>query len=326
MVNQFRKYTQINILLLAVVGAVLCLGAFLHLPEGLMPVFFEPALANLVGQPTANTLDPSANVLLTLALTLVQALFLNATVSRFGLMGKPTYLPALMYVTLASTLLPFLVLSPVIICNVISIWLIMKLLHLYRSADIKGVMFDLGLIVALGSLIYFPFIAMLALLWISLYLFRPFSWREWVIPLIGFATVYFLLAVVYLLVDRMDEFYALWAPFAHAFPTSLHISGYDAVVLAPVLLILVLFLSILPRLFSKNVVHVRKTVIMLFYMVLIVAGSFYLNRELDVNHFLLAVPPLAIYAAYYFSLATKRWFYESAFALLVITIIVSQYF
>ncbi len=325
MIKQFRKYTQINVLLLSGIGAALCLGAFLHLPEGLVPVFFEPALANLVGQPTANTLEPEANVLLTLVLTLIQALFLNATVNRFGLMGKPSYLPALMYVTFASLLLPFLVLSPIIICNVISIWLIMKLLHLYRSADVKGVMFDLGVIVALGSLIYFPFIAMLALLWISLYLFRPFSWREWVIPIIGFATVYFLLGVVYFLVDRMDEFYAVWAPFSHPFPTSLHMGTYDAFVLAPVVLILVLFLSVLTRLFSKNVVHVRKTVIMLFYMVLIVSGSFYLNRELDVNHFLLAVPPLAIYAAYYFSLATKRWFYESTFALLVITIIVFQY-
>ena len=326
MIDQFRKYTQLNILLLTVFGALLCFGAFLHLPDGLVPVFFEPALANLVGQPTANTLGPEANVLLTLAFTIAQAFIFNAVANSFGLMGKPSYLLALMYVTLASLLLPFLVLSPIIICNFISILLIHKLLRLYRSADVKDVMFDLGLIVALGSLIYFPFIAMLGLLWISLYLYRPFSWREWVIPLIGFATLYFLLGVVYFLTDRMDEFYAVWAPFSHALPTSIDMNNYDAIVLAPVALILVLFLSVLQRLFSKNVVHVRKTVIMLFYMVLIVVGSFYLNRELDVNHFFLAVPPLAIYTAYYFALATKRWFYESAFALLVITIIVFQYF
>lgn len=326
MINQFRKYAQLNVLLLAVFGAVLCLGAFLHLPEGLVPVFFEPGLANLVGQPTANTLHPDANVLLTLAFTLAQALFLNTTANTFGLFAKPGYLPALMYVTLASLLLPFLVLSPIIICNFISVWLIQKLLLLYRSADVKSVMFDLGLIVALGSLIYFPFIAMLALLWVSLYLFRPFSWREWVIPLIGFATVYFLLGVTYFLLDRLDEFYAIWAPFSHAFPTSIRIELSDAVVLAPVVLILVLFLSVLKLLFSKNVVHVRKAVLMLFYMVLLVVASFYLNRELDVNHFLLCVPPLAIYAAYYFALASKRWFYESVFALLVLTIIFSQYF
>lgn len=326
MINQFRKYAQLNVLLLAVFGAVLCLGAFLHLPEGLVPVFFEPGLANLVGQPTANTLHPDANVLLTLAFTLAQALFLNTTANTFGLFAKPGYLPALMYVTLASLLLPFLVLSPIIICNFISVWLIQKLLLLYRSADVKSVMFDLGLIVALGSLIYFPFIAMLALLWVSLYLFRPFSWREWVIPLLGFATVYFLLGVTYFLLDRLDEFYAIWAPFSHAFPTSIRIELSDAVVLAPVVLILVLFLSVLKLLFSKNVVHVRKAVLMLFYMVLLVVASFYLNRELDVNHFLLCVPPLAIYAAYYFALASKRWFYESVFALLVLTIIFSQYF
>lgn len=326
MINQFRKYTQLNIFLLALFGALLCFGAFLHLPDVLVPAFFEPALSNLIGQPTPHTLNPEANVLLTLVFTLIQALFLNIVANSFGLFSKPSYLPALMYVALASLLLPFLVLSPIIVCNFISIWLIQKLLMLHRSTDVRGIMFDLGVIVALGSLIYFPFVAMLAMLWVSLYLFRPFSWREWLIPLIGFVAVYFVLGVVYFMFDRLQEFYAVWAPFSQPIPTAIDVGLQDLIVLLPVVVILVLFLTILKPLFSKNVVHVRKTVAMLFCMILIVILSFYLNSDLDVNHFLLCVPPIAIYAAYYFSLAEKRWFYESAFTLLVLTIIYLQYF
>lgn len=326
MINQFRKYTQLNVLLLAILGVLLCLGAFMHLPQELVPVFFEPVLANLIGQPFLYMLNAEANVLLTLAFTLAQALFLNTIANSHGLLGKPNYLPSLMFVTLASLLLPFLVLSPIIICNFISVWLIQKLLLLYRSTDVKGVMFDMGLIVALGSLIYFPFIAMLALLWVSLFIFRPFNWREWTIPLIGFTTVYFLLGVTYFLLDRLDEFYAVWVPFSQPLATSIDVELHDMIVLLPVVAILVLFMTVLKRLFSKNVVHVRKTIKMLFYMILIVLASFFLNSELDVNHFLLCVPPIAIYAAYYFTLAEKRWFYESVFALLVLAIIYFQYF
>lgn len=326
MINQFRKYTQINIPLLVVFGALLCFGAFLHVPEGLEIIVFEPVLANLIGQPISIILHPGVNVLLTLVFTISQALLLNITANTHGLFGKPNYLPALMYVAFASLLLPFLVLSPIIICNFISVWVIQKLLLLYRSAEVKGIMFDLGLIVALGSLIYFPFIGMLAMLWISLSIFRAFNWREWVIPLIGFGTVYFLLGVAYFLLDKLDEFYAVWEPFSQPMATSIDIELHDMMVLLPVAFILVLFLFVLKQLFSKNVVHVRKTIKMLFYMIVVIVASFFLNSEFDVNHFLLCVPAVAIYAAYYFTLAEKRWLYEGVFVLLVLAIIYFQYF
>ena len=100
-----------------------------------------------------------------------------------------------MFMTLVSLFIPFLVLSPTLICNFITIWMLYKLFNIYKQADVKGIMFDLGMLVALGSLIYFPFIVMLPLIWISLIIFRPFSWREWITPLMGVIVVYFLLAV-----------------------------------------------------------------------------------------------------------------------------------
>lgn len=325
-ISQFRKYTQINILLLVLFGMVLCLGAFFHLPDNLLAVFFEPAISNFTGELFEKGITPEANVLLTLAVTVLQAIFLNYVVNEYGLVGRPGYLPALMYVTVASLILPFLVLSPIIICNFLSIWMIQKLLSLYRRTEIKPVMFDLGMIVAIGSLVYFPFVSMLLLLWISLYIFRAFNWREWVIPPIGFIAVYFLLATLYFLLDRLDEFYEIWLPFTYTFPTSINIDIYDHLVALPVLFILVLFLLTLRKHIFKSVVHIRKSFLLLFSMLVLSIVSFYLNPDLAVNHFLLCVPPVSIYMAYYFSFAGTRWFYESAYVFLLLAIIYFQFF
>lgn len=326
MIDQFRRYTPLNILFLSAVGLVLCLGVFLHLPDNLMPVLFEPAISNFTGKLLPENLSPEANVFITLVLTIIQALLLNAIVNKFNLVGRSSFLPALMYVTLASLMLPFLVLSPILICNFLTIWMADKLLSIYRRTEIKPLMFDLGMIVALGSLVYFPFIVMLLLLWCSLLIFRPFNWREWVAIPIGFAAVYFLLGVIYLWFDRMDAFYSIWLPLTYPFPTSLRIDVYDYLVLLPLIAILVLFVITLRKNMLKSVVHIRKSFQLLFCMFALAAISFYLNADWSVNHFLLAAPPVSIYLTYYFSYASKRWFYESMFALLLLTIIYSQFF
>lgn len=326
MINQFRKYTPLNILFLSVIGFMLCLGVFLHLPDDLTPVFFEPAISNFTGKLSPNNISPQANVLITLVLTIIQALLINTIVNRFNLVGRSSFLAALMYMTLASLMLPFLVLSPILICNFLTIWMLDKLLSIYRRTEIKPLMFDLGMIVALGSLVYFPFIVMLLLLWCSLMIFRPFNWREWLAVPIGFATIYFVLGVVYLWFDRMDAFYEIWLPLTYPFPTSIHIDIYDYLVLLPLVVIMVLFFLTLRQNLFKSVVHIRKSFQLLFCMFVLAAVSFYLNAEWSINHFLLAVPPIAVYMTYYFSYAMKRWFYESMFALLLLTIIYFQFF
>ena len=326
MIDQFRKYAPLNIPLLSLIGLILCLGAFMHLPKDLMPVFFEPAIASFTGRLLPENITPQANVLITLVLTVIQALLINRVVNKFNLVGRSSFLPALMYVTLASLMLPFLVLSPILICNFLSIWMLDKLFSIYRRSEIKPLMFDLGMIVALGSLVYFPFIVMLLLLWCSLIIFRSFNWREWLAAPIGFGSVYFLLGVVYLWFDRMPEFYEIWLPLATPFPTSIHIDIYDYLVLIPVIAILVLFFVSLRQNLFKSVVHIRKSFQLLICMFILSFASFYLNADWAVNHFLLTVPPVAVYMTYYFNYATKRWFYESIYALLFLTILYFHFF
>ncbi|MGJ1284372.1 DUF6427 family protein [Sphingobacterium spiritivorum] len=324
-INQFRKFAPVNIVLLAVIGLGLCLGVFLHLPDELTPMLFEPALNNLLGLQFGVTLAPQSNVLTTLALTLIQAFLLNRLMNNFNFLGKPSFVTALMYMTLASLFIPFLVLSPTLICNFISIWMLSKLFNIYHHQDIKGIMFDLGMIVGIGSLVYFPFIVMFILLWISLIIFRPFNWREWIATLLGLCTIYFIIGVIYYWLGRIDQFFGIFKPFTNSFPKSLHMDFHDYLVLVPIIFALILFLLILKDQFFKSIVHVRKSFQLLFFMLLLAIGSFYLNPVISESHFLLCAPPITIYLAYYFTYAKNKWIYESLYAIIIMAIIYFQF-
>lgn len=325
-IRQHRKFTPLNIVSVSIVGLALCLGVFLHLPERITPILFEPAINNLIGIQFGDNLRPGENVFITLLLTLLQAFFLNRTISHFNFLGKPNFLTALMYMTLVSLCAPFLVLSPPLICNFIAIWMLGKLFNIYKQQDVKGLMFDLGMIVAAGSLIYFPFMVMMILLWISLVIFRPFNWREWMTPLLGFSTVYFLLGVIYYWTGRLQEFFAIFEPLGYSFPTELSLNVYDYLVIVPIIIALFFFLFVLKDQFFKSVVHIRKAFQLLFFMVLLTLSSFYLNEHITINHFLLCAPPIAIYLAYYFTHSKSKWVYETLYLIIIACIVYFQFF
>lgn len=326
MINLFRKFTPANLAFLIAMAIVLCIGAFIHLPDAFHPLLFEPAIASLLDNFDDFTLTPKSNVIITLVITIGQALFLNRIVDNHNLLGKPTFLPALMYVTTASLLLPFLALTPTLICNFFLIWMIDKLLKTYHRKEVKSTLFDLGMLVAVGTLFYFPFIVMFPLLWIALIIFRPFDWREWMAGLLGFVVIYFILGIIYLWNDQLSAFYAIWKPLTRSFPTSFDIDLYDYWVLLPLALVLVLFLNTLRENFYKSIVHVRKSFQLLFFMFLFGAASFYLKADTPDFHFLLCAPPISIYMAYYFNFAKLRWFYEGVYALLLLMILYFQLF
>jgi len=325
MIKQFRNINPVNILFLAVITLLLRTGIFIHLPQQVSVDFIEPFTRFLVPVPE-NTLPVLTNIYLAAFLLLVQSLIFNRVVNSYNLVGKSTYLPALLFISVGSLFTPFLILSPALFCNFLLLWMLEKFLSMNKRDEVRSVMFDLGMMVALGTLIYFPFIAMLPVLWISLLIFRPFNWREWLAVVTGFITIFFFLGVFYYWNDSLDQFYRIWLPLASKFPTNLRINLYDTLVLLPVAAILFLGVIQLQKNFFRSVVHLRKSFQLLFFMFVTGLISFYLKQDLRLYHFLLCVPPVAVLMAYYFVHASPRWLYESMYGILVAGIIYFQVF
>ncbi len=323
MINQFRTLSLVNLVILIAFTFFMRMAILINLPEKFDFEFLEPYAKLLVQIPSTSTFSPLFNVVFAAFIVITQAVLFNIVVNRHSLLGKPTYLPALLYVTGSSLFLQFLIVSPPLICNFILIWMMDKLLKIGKSPNGIMMMFDVGMLIALGTLIYFPFIVLLVMLWLSLLLYRSFNWREWVSGFIGFLTIFFFLAVFYYWNDNINQFFQIWKPLVNKFPSVLKINYSDYVVLLPVAVIMILAALQLRENFFRSFISTRKAFQMLFFMFIVAIVSFYTKPDFRVYHFLLCVPPGAVLLAYYFNNAKKRWFYESLFAILVISI---QYF
>jgi hypothetical protein len=203
MINIFKIYNPLNILWLVIILFITRLGYIFHAPDQLQFTFVEPFARLLVPVSYESAFSPGVNVFLASMIVLGQALLINYLVNFYNLLGKPTFLPALLYVTLSALFTPFMVLSAPLICNFLTIWMLFKLFSIYKSDDAKSTTYDLGIIVAVGTLIYLPFIYLFLSIWIALIIFKPFNWREWVSGILGYITVFFFLAVFYYLNNRL---------------------------------------------------------------------------------------------------------------------------
>lgn len=323
MINQFRSLNPINLLILVGYTIFMRLAIFIHLPSQLNFEFLEPFAKLLIQIPLTDTFSVTTNLILAAVITFIQAILFNRVINNHGLLAKPSYLPALLYITGSSLFLQFLILSPVLVCNFLLIWIMDKFLKVGKAPNAMMMMFDVGMIIAFGSLIYFPFIVLLAMLWLTLLLYRSFNWREWIAGLIGFFTIFIFIAVFYYWNDNIGQFYKIWQPLVNKFPSTLQINFNDYLVLIPVGIIIILAALQLRENFFRSFISTRKAFQMLFFMFVVAILSFYTKPDFRVYHFLLSVPPGAVLLAYYFSNAKKRWFFELLFASLALSI---QYF
>lgn len=326
MINFFKALNPLNILWLIIILFVSRAGYLLNAPDKTAFAFAEP-VARLLLVP-GTYLNPAAtgyNVFFAGIIVLAQALLLNHLVNHYNLLGKPTFLPALMYVTVSALFTPFLVLSPPLLCNFLLIWVLFKAFSFYKSNDVKSTAYDLGMIVAVGSVIYLPFIYLFLAIWIALVIFRPLNWRELIAGIMGYATIFFFLAVYYYLNDSLGEFRSIWLPLGTKFPDRINIHYYSFLVLIPVIIILVLCFFKLRQNFFKSYVQVRKSFQLLFIVFLIGCLSFYVKTPFNLNHFLLCAVPCAVFFSYYFLYAKNKWVYESLYLLLLIGIIYFQF-
>jgi hypothetical protein len=325
MIKIFKALNPFNILWLAIIMFVLRAGYMLNAPNKPDVAFSLPFVRLLLSPGQYYSLSPLLNILIAGVIVFSQALLLNHLVNHFNLLGKPTFLPALMYIVLSALFTPFLVLSPPLLCNFLVIWMLFKLFSFYKSTDAKSSAYDLGMMVAVGSIIYLPFIYFFLTIWIALIIFKPFNWREGLAGVIGYITVFFFLAVYYYLNNSLGQFYTIWLPLATKFPDHVNINYYNYLVLVPVIIILVLCFFTLQQNFFKSYVQVRKSFQLLFIIFLIAGLSFYIKAAFHLNHFLLCIVPTAVFFSYYFLYARRKWFYETLFALLLIGIIYFQF-
>lgn len=324
MIQQFRNLNFINLIFLFVLLLILRIGIFLNLPSEMNTGFAE-LFSRLLFQPSSIDIPPFLNIIIAAVIVYAQALIFNKIINNYNIIGKSSFLPALFFIVSSSVFSPFLFLSPPLFCNFLLLYVLHKILLEYKNSDSVSGMFDLGLMIALGTLFYFPFVLFILFLWISLLILRPFNWREWVSLIIGYLTIVFFLGVYYFWNGRLLDFYEIWRPLSNPFPFNIRIQITDYIVLLPIAVCVLLGVIFIRQNFFKSFIQVRKTFQLLFFMFFIAALSFYLKTDFRINHFLLCVIPLATILAYYFASAKIKWIYESLFLVIIGFVVYFQF-
>ncbi|HVV55437.1 MAG TPA: hypothetical protein VHC47_08940, partial [Mucilaginibacter sp.] len=135
MIKLFRTFNPINILWLAVIMIVLRVGYVYSIPDRVDFPFAE--LFNRLNLPASYqyNIPPMANFLLTSVLVFGQALLLNYLVNHYNLLGRSTFLPALMYIVASGLFTPFLLIGSPLVCNFLVLWMLFKLFSFYKGDD-----------------------------------------------------------------------------------------------------------------------------------------------------------------------------------------------
>jgi hypothetical protein len=158
---------------------------------------------------------------------------------------------------------------------------------------------------------------------VGLIILRPFSWRDWVVGIMGFLTPVFFMLLYYFLNDRLHEI----KHFIHSAEITNKFNLKNAVPAGyPFIIVWVSTMFILSLLklrlnFLKNTAKTRSyQLIILFFVVISLLMIIFTPGE-PLFRFSILCIPLAVIISYYFLTTKKIWLTEPILYLLVAFII-----
>lgn len=256
-------------------------------------------------------------------ITISQTLHLNYVVGKHEVLYKNSYLPALFFILLLGIIPSFIVFSPVLLVNSIFIFILDKLFKLYKSPSPLPIIFDVSFLTGIATLVYLPSISLMLLIAVAIFILKPFSWRDWLVGLLGVIIPFFFTFVFYFWNDGLDELRQRF------FPESIRqlwdseglmLQGYR-ITLVVISVLFVLTMVRIRQNFYKNVTRIRNFQQVVFIFLLVAIASLAFTGSVAVYRFSILAIPLAIMISYYFLSNKKAWWNEVLFWVIVGTLI-----
>lgn len=265
------------------------------------------------------------HILLAVSLV-IQSIYWNSVIDRHRLITRRNYLPALMYLVIASSNTFGMLTLPLVLANFFFIPAVDRMLGFGNSGSAKAAAFDSGLLLALGSCFFPPLMVLLPLLFIGLAYLRAFSIREWLLVLLGIAVPQLFILVWFYWTNNLPQVFEQFGRMGDLHWTN---PGTPSISLVVYMLILlwIAFVGWGPysKSISINVVRVKRSLILLVWMLCMVPLLWlFPGNHLRASGLLLALP-LSIYLANYFTFAKNQWLAELLFFLLLISNILHQW-
>lgn len=287
-----------------------------------MPTFLHPLVIEYHGMPLYEAVEwlsfhsPYLSTSLAFLLLILQGIYINLLVSRYDLIIRSSYIPSLLYIFLASILPDFRSLNPALVALTFILLACDRLLAMYKQKSIDNLIFNASFLIALASLFSFQSIVFYCIAIVSMVIFRPFSWREWMISICGLVVPYVFLITWSILANQEDIVtvsYLLTADTTSVAINSLIRNGMGCLV---VFIVVMAYWKINTYL-SSTTVKIKKGYSLLSWLIGICFLSFLLFHIQGNSHFIFLSIPFSIILSNYFLLSAKSFIAELLFILLL---------
>ena len=142
--------------------------------------------------------------ILSLLLITIEAFLINHLLTENELIPRNSYIAAFLFIIFSGLFNEFINLNPILIVNLFIITAIWLFMRLYNLQETYSVVLNIGTLIGIASMFYFPAILFIILIWIGFIINRMIKWREWLISIIGLIIPYFFLTSYYFWFDKLD--------------------------------------------------------------------------------------------------------------------------
>jgi len=239
--------------------------------------------------------------------------------------SERTFLPALIYILLTGILPVQHVLNPVLPAAVFLILGVQRIMYSYRVQSTAFSFFDAGMLISVGSLFYAGFIWLGLLLIVGIAILRAVNIKEIIISVFGLATPAFVLYGFFYVTGK--DMNSMWDAVTYNLFTKdvdFSFSGLNIAVL--IISGFVIFISLAQLLSAINAKKIksRKTFVLLFWTLLIIAAEYFIFKSVSVEIFWLAAIPPTYFLSHYFVFSRKKIVPEIMLSVLFILAAVVQ--
>lgn len=268
---------------------------------------------------------PSLQVFITSVLIGLQAIFLNHIVNEEKLIKGNSHLVGLFFVVLNAAASLLLSINPIVVVNFFVLGVMYFFFKLYTLTNAKSFLFNAGLLIGLGSLIFSPLLVLFPLLWIVLSYLRTPSIKDFFITLFGVVLpfIYFV-SYIYLTDQLFKISYIDWLFNKTVFEVE-HLSTSYYYYLGVLAVLLVFGVANLFLNLVREVVKTRKLYIVIFLLTLFLFTTIFFNKENVLALYVLLTVPFAVFLANYFNQIKREWLAELYFTMLCLGIVAGYF-
>jgi len=290
-----------------------------------LPGFFLEAQPNLqVNMPLYGSIEPwlignpFVARILGVIIVILTGFSINYVVNEHQIAPKKSWLPALLYVTMASSSPGLLWLHPALPATFLVVWSLHLVLSTYRDETVKGIIFHAGVLAGLAALIYFPAILFILFLLVALIILRPFNGREWAILFSGAVLPFIYSGFYFFMMDN-------WRGITRSYVIDpvmnknwfLKLGSADYAVFG---VLVIIFLGALYRYVvgtGTSAMKTKKSITVLSWMGIFSALTVLPSQHFHSSSFLFLLAPLTIFATNYFISMRKPVSREFVYILLI---------